>query len=178
MGISRRRSVNSDQKTFDRAKEEYGARGSSSATAVFTDILLGKSPPMFAHVPGGGKKGVSMSEAVFFSLKERAKKIDKPISTTMALIISGGERPLTQSEISYGSAVAFMRESQRFKEIQRKQKEREGEEKEKELLKKEEERRKAQKLSTGEPMGDTNSTHECNKSIDPSMKHFGGVFEI
>lgn len=113
--FKRRRAINVDFGYIDSLKQvsERHFRGKKSATAVASMIFEGKYRTLYCVKIKGKSRGISMTEAIWLSIRCRSEIIRKPISTTTQLILEGTEPHLTPREISFGEKRAREREERR-----------------------------------------------------------------
>ena len=111
----RRRAINVDTGYIESLKQvsEYQFKGSESATAVASMIFEGKHRALYRVKKTGKSKGVSMTEAMWLSIRRRSEIIGKPVSATTQLLLEGAEAHLTPREISFGLERAREREERR-----------------------------------------------------------------
>jgi len=113
--FKRRRAINVDVGYIDALKQisQYRFQGKKSATAVASLIFEGGLRHLYAVKILGESKGVSMTEAMWLSIRHRSEVIGKPVSATTQLLLSGGEPKLSEKEISFGLERAREREERR-----------------------------------------------------------------
>lgn len=113
--FKRRRAINVDVSYIEALKKvsQYRFQGKKSATAVASLIFDGGLPPLPTVKMCGKAKGVSMTEAMWLSIRRRSEIIGKAVSATTQLLLSGEESKLTQKEISFGLERAKEREERR-----------------------------------------------------------------
>jgi len=120
----RRRSINIYPTIISALKEEAKSRGVKSPTTLASMIVIGEAKALTVDVPLEGKrKGVSMTEATWLSIKARAEKISEAQGvaigqpTIFTEIILGKISPLSEEEISLGLTQARQREEDRANNI-------------------------------------------------------------
>jgi len=113
--FKRRRAINVDVGYIDALKQisQYRFQGKKSATAVASLIFEGGLRHLYSVQIRGESKGVSMTEAMWLSIRRRSEAIGKPVSATTQLLLSGGEPKLSEKEISFGLERAKEREERR-----------------------------------------------------------------
>jgi len=120
----RRRSINIYPTIISALKEEAKSRGVKSPTTLASMIVIGEAKALTVDVPLEGKrKGVSMTEATWLSIKARAEKMSEAQGvaigqpTIFTEIILGKISPLSEEEISLGLTQARQREEDRANNI-------------------------------------------------------------
>lgn len=111
----RRRAINIDAGYINSLKHisKHAIREKHSPTAIASLIFEGRALPLESVERVGKTKGVSMTEAMWLSIRHRADRLDASVSATAQLILSGREGPLSESEISFGARRALERERSR-----------------------------------------------------------------
>jgi len=116
----RRRSINIHGSLIDALKAEAKIRGVKTHTTLASDIILGEAEPLpFGTALEGKRRGVSMRESTWISLKSRSDKIsegqEKPVSNSLIFMemLIGKQERLSKEEISLGLTQAHEREKDR-----------------------------------------------------------------
>ena len=116
----RRRSINIHESLIDALKAEAARRGAKTHTGLASDIALGESEPLpFGVKLEGKRRGISMKESTWLSIKSRSDKLsegkEKPISHALIFMemLIGTQEHLSKEEISLGLTQASEREKDR-----------------------------------------------------------------
>ena len=110
--FKRRRATNIDVAYIDKLKRRASEK--QKPTTLASMIFVGTEPSL-GHVyeRGGKAQSISMTEAMWLSIRKRSESIDKSVRQTTQLLLSGKEKPLTKEEISFGLERAREREARR-----------------------------------------------------------------
>lgn len=116
----RRRSINIHGSLIDALKAEAPLRGAKTHTTLASDIILGEAEPLpFGTTLEGKRRGVSMKESTWLSIKSRSDKLsegqEKPVSQAVIFMemLIGKQECLSKEEISLGLTQAREREKDR-----------------------------------------------------------------
>ncbi len=112
--FKRRRAINIDGSCIELLKIAASERG-KKPTPLASMIFVGTEGPI-SGIPGPGVgmgKGISMTEALWLSIKERATGQGRPTSHVARDILIGNVSHLTPTELAFGQARAAERERQR-----------------------------------------------------------------
>ena len=107
--VKRRRVINVNVSLIQALKERAAERG-ISPTKIATNIAIGKEPPVKPKKKSTTAKSVSMTEALWLSIRQRGENMGKSGRGAMWGILTGRDPILTQEEIDFGRARAAERE--------------------------------------------------------------------
>ncbi len=108
--FKRRRAINIDRGYIELMKKAAKKLGANSGTAVASMIFVGAADTLPKLQAVSKPRGVSMTEAMWISIKNRGTQVSKGPSATAQDMLTGDEKPLTPKEISVGEARARERE--------------------------------------------------------------------
>lgn len=109
----RRRAINIDLGYIEALKNALKSRSGDSATGLANLIFRGEEKPLKSISKQGKTKGVSMTEAMWLSIRRRAMVIGRSATKTAQYLLTGQEPPLTDRELAYGLERAREREEKR-----------------------------------------------------------------
>ena len=111
----KRRSINVDIAYLDGLKTMAQRQGIKTGTALASMIFAGAAPPLPTLLKRGEGRGVSMTEAMWLTLRHRAASVERSTRRVTELLLTGRLPSLTPEEISYGEEAAQAREERRAK---------------------------------------------------------------
>lgn len=113
--FKRRRAINIDAAYIARLNARVWDSPAKTPTELASMIFVGTASPFVSAVTetGGKAQSISMTEAMWLSIRERATSIGRPTSATGKLLLTGEEPSLTKVEIDFGLARAKEREEKR-----------------------------------------------------------------
>jgi len=112
--FARRRVINVDVEYIEELKKIMKRMGANTATGAASMIFSGSAPPLTNKVVvSGKKKGVSMTEAMWLSIRKRSEDKGKATTVVVQELISGIEPALTEAELDFGRIRANDREQRR-----------------------------------------------------------------
>jgi len=111
--FKRRRAINIDGGYIELMKKAAEKLEVKSGTAVASMIFVGDAATLPKLQATSKARGVSMTEAMWITIKNRGTRVSKATSVTAQDLLTGDEKPLTPQEVSVGEARAREREQRR-----------------------------------------------------------------
>jgi hypothetical protein len=113
----RRRSINIDIAYIDSLRFMAKSIGGVTATSLASKIFIGTSQALQVVGRSNKSKAISMTEAMWLSIRSRAQTKDRTIGHVAHGLLNGEESPLTSQEVSFGCDRAREREERRARGV-------------------------------------------------------------
>ncbi len=195
----RRRAINIDVGYIEELRIAAKRLGMKTPTGVASKIFVGDAKPFSGGIRLVGKfKSVSMTEAMWLSIRERAHATDKNSRMVAQDLLRGAEPPLAPQEVERGLARAREREARRAagdpeeeapipkptrpappkEEVGMSNGESKDALKEMEAAESEARKKSRSSLSKGHPADLGIGDRESDESVKPGEEFYGGVFSF